>query len=199
MSLRLFQEDVLFLQRLLKSSGFYAGKLDGIWGIRTDGAMTAFERASKNLARRYGEYDLRTESSIMTLHVQAQEAARLFMRKLRKAGVKARIISGTRTYKEQNALFRRGRYGNPGPRVTNARGGASRHNFAIAWDIGIFEKGQYVTSAPAYEEAAAIGLSDGLAWGGAWTAFKDRPHYELKTEHPLREIRRRFEKGEAYL
>ncbi|MEO8506247.1 MAG: hypothetical protein ABI593_01300 [Betaproteobacteria bacterium] len=38
----------------------------------------------------------------------------------------------------QDAPYRQGRLGNPGPRVTNARDGQSNHNFGIAWDIGIF-------------------------------------------------------------
>jgi peptidoglycan L-alanyl-D-glutamate endopeptidase CwlK len=47
----------------------------------------------------------------------------VFLRTVRDAGIEARIISGTRTYTEQNTLFRQGRFGNPGPKVTKARGG----------------------------------------------------------------------------
>jgi peptidoglycan LD-endopeptidase CwlK len=199
MSLRLFHDDVLFQQRLLKSSGFYSGRLDGVWGTRTDHALSAFERASARLAQRQAELDPRTEANIRTLGIAAQEAARAFMRRLLAAGFDARIISGTRSYAEQNALFRRGRWGNRGPRVTKARGGRSMHNFAIAWDIGLFENGRYLRTARSYDEAAAAAMTDTLRWGGAWARFKDRPHYELATTLPLAEIRRRFEAGEVFV
>ena len=89
--------------------------------------------------------------------------------------------SGTRTYAEQNTLFRQGRFGNKGPRVTNARGGQSNHNYGIAWDIGLFENGKYLTDSPLYKKAAELGRADGLEWGGDWTSFKDQPHYQLAT------------------
>ena len=199
MSRRLFKEDVLFVQRFLRSSGFYRGKLDGVWDRATDRAFGAFEAASTQLSEQLGRYDSRTETHIRSLHVAAQDAARTLVGTLHAAGIDARIISGTRTYKEQNELFRRGRYGNPGPRVTRARGGSSAHNFAIAWDLGLFDKGRYITQAGPYEEAASLALVDGLRWGGTWTAFKDRPHYELVTGYSLKEIRARFERGEAYV
>ena len=44
------------------------------------------------------------------------------MKKVLDAGINAKIISGTRTYAEQNNLFRQGRFGNPGPIVTKAKG-----------------------------------------------------------------------------
>lgn len=33
MSARLFESDVIFLQRLLKAHGLYAGTINGIWGL----------------------------------------------------------------------------------------------------------------------------------------------------------------------
>ena len=46
------------------------------------------------------------------------------------------------SYTEQNDLYKRGSFGNPPPKVTNARGGQSNHNFGIAWDGGVFENGK---------------------------------------------------------
>jgi peptidoglycan LD-endopeptidase CwlK len=132
------------------------------------------------------------------LQLPAQRAARRFMGAILARGIDVRVISGTRSYEEQNALFRRGRFGNPGPRVTNARGGQSRHNFGIAWDIGIFAGGAYVTEAAPYDRAAEVGLIKGIEWGGHWTSFVDRPHYQLALPFGTGEIRRRFEAGEPY-
>lgn len=199
MSTRLFEDDVVFLQRLLKSAGFYADVIDGAWGPNTDRAVKDCEARCDVIRATLGAFDDRTERNIRSLHPKAQESARRFLRKLIDHGIDARIISGTRTYAEQNALFRQGRFGNPGPKVTNARGGQSNHNFGIAWDIGLFEGGRYLTDAAPYEQAAAVGLIDGVEWGGNWRTFKDLPHYQMSTGLSLSELRVKFERGEVYL
>lgn len=203
MSERLFKNDILFFQRLLKSSGLYTGKLDGLWGPKTEAAVSAFENQSTDIAATYGTFDSRTEMNIYSLHLKAQKTARIFMNTMLAAGIGAKIISGTRTYLEQNELFRKGRYGNPPPRVTNARGGSSNHNFGIAWDIGLFtQSGGYITKAGPYNEAAHVvmsGLIPDLEWGGHWTGFVDPPHYQLATTLLLSEVRERFEKGQPYI
>ena len=43
MSARLFKSDVLFLQRILKVSGFYDGPLDGKWNKAMDEADAKFD------------------------------------------------------------------------------------------------------------------------------------------------------------
>jgi peptidoglycan LD-endopeptidase CwlK len=196
MSDSLSKEDVLFQQRLLKCAGLYAGRLDGLWGTKTDAAHRAFEESFRKIRERHAEFDSRTETKLRGLLPKAQEAARIFLGKVRNAGLDARIISGTRTYAEQDALFRQGRFGNPGPKVTNARGGQSNHNFCIAWDIGLFQNGKYLPDSPLYKKAAETGLVDGLEWGGNWTTFKDLPHYQLPTGLPITKVRERFENGQ---
>jgi peptidoglycan L-alanyl-D-glutamate endopeptidase CwlK len=199
MSLQLFQDDVVFTQRLLKCAGLYQGDLHGVWTGDTDAAMTTFEADSDAIAAQYGSFDQRTERCIRTLMPPAQRAARDFMRRVTADGIPARIISGSRTYLEQDALYGRGRYGHPGPIVTNARGGYSHHNFGIAWDIGIFEGGKYLGESPLYERAAQVGLAPGLEWGGHWTSFKDRPHYQLALGLGLAATRVNFEAGAAFV
>ena len=192
----LSKEDVLFMQRLLKCAGFYGGRLDGGWGPETDAAAMALEARGRELRQIHGELDARSESNLRLLHPKAQEAARIFIRKVRGAGIDARILSGTRTYAEQNALFRKGRFGNKEKKVTNARGGQSNHNFGIAWDIGIFQNGKYLGDSPLYKTAAEVGLFDGLEWGGNWTSLKDLPHYQLPTGLSISDVREKFEKGQ---
>ncbi|MGH8552841.1 MAG: M15 family metallopeptidase [Methylococcales bacterium] len=197
MSVRLFGEDTLFLQRFLQGAGFYKGRLDGIHGEKTDAAINALDKRAMAIAAKLGKFDSRSEKSIGTLNPKAQQAARGFLKKVLDAGIEARIISGTRTYAEQNALFRQGRSGNSQPKVTNSRGGQSNHNFGIAWDIGIFKNGAYLAESPLYGKAAEIGLTDELEWGGNWKRFKDRPHYQLATGFPLASVRDKFENGQA--
>lgn len=196
MSAPLSKDDVLFWQRLLKCAGLYTDVLDGLWGKNTDAAMKAFEESSRRIRESHGTFDSRTEGRLQGLHPKAQEAARIFLGKVGGTGIEARIISGTRTYAEQDVLFRQGRFGNPGPRVTNARGGQSNHNFGIAWDIGIFRNGKYLPESPSYAKAAEIGLSPGLEWGGNWTSIKDFPHYQLATGLRITDVRAKFEQGQ---
>jgi len=197
MSARLFADDVLFFQRLLKSEGLYTKELDGIWGPFTEKAANDFEALSNLLQKDIMAFDFRTEKNIRTLALSAQKQARIFMKKVLAAEIKAKIISGSRTYAEQNKLFRQGRYGNPGPIVTYARGGRSNHNFGIAWDIGIFtETGGYITHGILYDKAAKAGMSEEIEWGGDWSRFVDMPHYQLKLGITLAMLREKFEHGE---
>jgi peptidoglycan LD-endopeptidase CwlK len=199
MSEHLFAEDVLFLQRFLQSGNLYRGRLDGIWGPVTDAVHGSFLARTEALAAELGRFDGRSERLIASLHLPAQRAARRFLARLHAADLDACLVSGTRSYGEQNLLYRRGRFGNPAPRVTNARGGQSNHNFAIAWDIGIFVGGAYVPNDPApYRQAAELGLESGLEWGGDWKSFQDLPHYQLAVGRPTAAIRASFEAGQAY-
>ncbi len=197
MSFQLFEQDTLFLQRFLKSAGFYGAELDGIYGKKTDAALNAFEARTVEIAETLSKFDARSERNITSLHPMAQQAARIFLKKVRDAGFDARIISGTRTYAEQDALYRQGRFGSPKPIVTHAKGGQSNHNFGIAWDIGIFQDGLYLGESSLYDKAAEVGLSNELEWGGHWKKFKDRPHYQLATGLILANVRDKFEEGQA--
>lgn len=200
MSQRLFEGDVLFTQRLLKVQGLYTGRLDGRWGPLTERAVQEFEQSSASARRQAGSFDARSEAQLATLLLAAQLAARRFLARVLDAGLHVRILSGTRSYAEQNALFRRGRYGNAGPVVTNARGGQSLHNFGVAWDIGVFDaRGRYLQDGAPYERAAEAGMDSTLEWGGDNPRFVDRPHYQLRLDLPIAEIRRRFESGRAYV
>jgi peptidoglycan LD-endopeptidase CwlK len=162
MSARLFKDDVLFFQRFLSCCGFYGGLLDGDFGPQTGAAEVAFDQRCQAIAGSEGQFDPRSETNIRSLRTDAQVLARRSLKKLRDAGKDARIISGTRTYAEQNALFRQGRFGNAGPIVTKARGGQSWHNFGLAWDIGLFEGGAYVTRDQPYRAAAPVAKIAGL-------------------------------------
>ena len=163
-------------------------------------AASDFEKLSRKIASACGSFDERTEKNINTLTLLAQQEARLFMTRVLKEVPGVKIISGTRSYNEQNRLFRQGRYNNPGAIITHVRGGSSSHNFGIAWDIGIFtETKGYLAGGPLYDEVAKAGLTDSLEWGGNWTKFVDKPHYQLKLTTPIKIVRQQFEAGEQYI
>ncbi|MDB5279920.1 MAG: peptidase and D,D-carboxypeptidase VanY/endolysin [Ferruginibacter sp.] len=202
MSYQLLKQDVLFYQRFLKANGFYDGKLDGRWGPKTDAADAAFVAKSQSVKADFGAVDAKSESNIVTLIPDAQIAARKFLAILTAAGKDIRILSGTRTYAEQDALYKQGRNGNTLPKVTNAKGGQSNHNFGLAWDIGVFENGNYVGTDSKYKAIPAMVLPQlpQLEWGGNWISFKDFPHYQLKSvSDSVADIRNLFENGTAYV
>ena len=91
-------------------------------------------------------------------------------------------ISGHRTWKEQDELYLRV------PKVTNAPGGYSNHNFGIAVDFGVFRGKVYLDASDAelarrvHAACAAHAKACGLEWGGDWKGkLKDSPHYEVST------------------
>jgi peptidoglycan L-alanyl-D-glutamate endopeptidase CwlK len=174
-------------------------KIDGDWGPKTDQAVDDFEGAFAEIALRLGTFHPRTEAALHTLHPKVQELMRLTLTKIGEAGINARVISGTRTYAEQNKLFRQGRFGNPGNIVTKARGGQSNHNFGLACDIGIFsDAGAYLPESPLYAKAGKVATVAGienLEWGGNWKSFQDKPHYQYFTGLTVSQVRAKFEAG----
>ncbi len=202
MSYQLLKADVLFYQRFLKANNFYNGKLDGKWGPKTDAADAAFMEYSRDVANQYGSFDARSEANIITLAPKVQVLARKFLQILVAAQYDVRIISGTRTYAEQDALYRKGRYGSTEAVVTKAKGGQSNHNFGTAWDIGLFENGKYITSDNKYKQLAPLVTSQlpELEWGGKWTSFPDYPHYQhMAVANTTAAVRGLFEAGVAYV
>jgi peptidoglycan LD-endopeptidase CwlK len=199
MSAPLFTDDVLFFQRLLRGERLYLAELDGLWGPKTERAAKTFDGSAAAIRSATRTFDTRSEGCIGTLSLKAQRQARVFLGRVLDGGVRARIISGTRSYAEQDALYRQGRFGNPGLKVTKARGGQSNHNFGIAWDIGIFTaSGGYLEEGPGYQKAANLGLAGSagaIEWGGHWIDFVDRPHYQLALTLSVAELRVGFENG----
>ena len=132
--------------------------------------------------------DPRSEKNIATLLPEVQPMARELVHKATAAGITIRIISGLRSYAEQDALYAQGRTA-LGNKVTNAKGGYSNHNFGIAFDIGVFEGGAYRDESPKYKAVGVIGMDLGLEWGGNWKSIVDQPHFQLRPEwaQPLSE------------
>lgn len=123
--------------------------------------------------------DPRSETAIATLLPEARPMARALVQKAAASGIQIKVISGTRSFAEQDALFAKGRTA-PGPKVTNARGGFSNHNFGIAFDIGVFSGNKYLPESPKYKAVGVLGMELGLEWGGNWTTIVDQPHFQLR-------------------
>jgi len=124
--------------------------------------------------------DARSEGVISHLQPQVQPLARTLVHKAAAQGITIKVISGLRTYAEQDALYAEGRTIPGTTIVTNATAGHSNHNFGLAFDIGVFDGIKYIDESPDYKTVGAIGVSIGLTWGGNWTSIQDEPHFELR-------------------
>jgi peptidoglycan L-alanyl-D-glutamate endopeptidase CwlK len=143
--------------------------------------------------------DQRSEKNIRTLVPEVRPLATKLIEIATEAGISVKVISGHRSYAEQDALYAQGRT-KPGAVVTKAKGGYSNHNFGLAFDIGIFSKDgkSYFGEHADYKRCGVIGESLGLEWGGRWKSFPDEPHFQY---NPLglsiAQMRERTAKGQS--
>lgn len=125
-------------------------------------------------------------------------------------GARLRLAYVYRTNKEQDALF------NKRPKVTNAKGGQSIHNYGLAFDIvllydndgdGKFEEASWSMirdfdkdSISDWMEVTMLFKSRGWENGGDWKNFKDYPHFQIKksngTSWTWRELKALVDAGE---
>jgi peptidoglycan L-alanyl-D-glutamate endopeptidase CwlK len=141
--------------------------------------------------------DKRSEKNIATLKAEVQPLARKLVEEGVAQGINVRVISGLRTYAEQDELYAQGR-SKPGQKVTKAKGGYSWHNFGLAFDIGIFSKDgkTYYGESNSYKEMGKIGKELGLEWGGDWD-FVDEPHFQYNPKgYSMAQLRQKHADGE---
>jgi peptidoglycan L-alanyl-D-glutamate endopeptidase CwlK len=157
--------------------------VDGRAGLETWGAIYAEIVKSKVDGKPPGEaieaVDDRSEKVIATLLPEVRPTARALVQKAALNGIRIKIISGLRTFEEQDELYAQGRT-KPGSKVTNARGGFSNHNFGIAFDVGVFEGNKYLADSVKYKAVGVLGSDLGLEWGGNWKTIVDQPHFQLR-------------------
>lgn len=132
------------------------------------------------------------------LHPIFRERLVLLSEALARRGMQAMIADGLRTIEEQNAIFAQGRT-KPGPKVTNARGGQSNHNYGLAVDMYPVINGKIFVDVPKGASVEfrrtfnaiqdAIGEESerlGLFWGARFHGIRDTPHVQLLPEQELR-------------
>ncbi|MGL6106272.1 M15 family metallopeptidase [Romboutsia sp.] len=117
-------------------------------------------------------------TSLDTLHPYVKQLALKFLEKCKAENFPVQITYTFRSIKEQNDLYAKGRT-TKGPKVTNARGGYSYHNYGLAFDASPLVNGKIDwNNESLYKKMGAIGKSVGLDWGGDWKNFKDMPHFQ---------------------
>lgn len=137
----------------------------------------------------------RAEYRLDQLHPKVKQAKEQLIQNCRKRNITIQITHGLRTFEEQDKLYAKGRT-QPGQIVTNARGGASYHNYGLAIDFVVldpktkkpnwdkhFDGNQNGRSD--WEEVGEEGKKLGFDWGGDWTSFPDYPHLEMTFDQPI--------------
>jgi len=130
-----------------------------------------------------------TETRIQLLHPKRREEVKSILEAAEAkfpANMAIRIVQGLRTFAEQDALYKQR------PKVTNAKGGQSLHNYGLAIDFAIlhdkdnngsFEELSWDTAIDFdkdgkvdWQEVVSEFVKAGWEWGGNWRTFKDLPH-----------------------
>lgn len=122
-----------------------------------------------------------SEARLAEVNPQLANRIRAMAADLRAQGINVMVVSGYRSFAEQDALYAQGRT-KPGNIVTNARGGQSLHNYGLAVDVvPIGANGQPDWNVPnsTWQKIGAAGKRQGMEWGGDWTSFVDRPHFQM--------------------
>ena len=105
-----------------------------------------------------------------------------------------------RSFEEQDKLY------NKKPRVTNAKGGQSYHNYGLAIDVvllidkdanGTFETASWDTKTDFdndrtadWMEIVKIFRLYGWEWGGSWNTFPDYPHFQKTLGYSIKQLQR---------
>ena len=114
------------------------------------------------------------------VHPLLQQKTEAMAADLAAQGIDIRVVQGLRTFEEQNALFAQR------PKVTNAPGGYSMHNFGLAVDCVPSTAPLDDPYSPDWDNKDAhyaamvlAGEAQGLVSGSNWHSIVDYPHMQL--------------------
>ena len=105
--------------------------------------------------------------------------------------VKMIVTQGLRTFDEQNKLFAQR------PKVTNAKGGQSIHNYGLAFDFCLADGGRTIwdtvkdfdnDKVADWMEVVKVFKAAGYTWGGDFRSITDRPHFEKTFGHTWQQL-----------
>lgn len=159
----------------------------------TDGAVKAVGSRTR--------IDTLNEQRLSQLHPIVAARGRSLIALAAHAGFSVLVTQGLRTWKEQDALYAKGRKTPPIGKafiVTNARGGQSWHNFGLAFDLVVLDsmgRATWDLKHPGWKRVGALGKSVGLEWGGDWKTLKDYPHFQYCGGMTLPQCRKLFDSG----
>lgn len=124
-------------------------------------------------------------------------------------GARLRFAYVLRTPEEQDALYKKK------PKVTNAKAWQSIHNYGLAFDIvmlydnngdGKFEEASWSTVRDFDKDTIADWMevtnyfkSKGWVWGGDWSSFVDKPHFEKTFGHSWKTLKPLIDTGKVII
>lgn len=118
---------------------------------------------------------LKVDSNPINVCPKLREYQDKLLTRAREEGLKVDLYEGYRTVQRQNSLYNQGR--------SRLKGEKGLHTQGFAIDI-VFknEKDKWTWDAPEKDwiKLGKIGKDLGLEWGGDWSKFIDRPHFQLK-------------------
>lgn len=129
------------------------------------------------------------ETKLQQVHPALAHRARKIIAFAKADGYELRVTQGLRTFKEQDDLFKKR------PKVTNARGGQSYHNFATAVDFAFVVDGKISWDEKLYKNIGRWAKNADLEWGGNWRRFVDLPHCQLPNLPPTKVLLGYYNKG----
>lgn len=114
------------------------------------------------------------------LSAKGKIACELFLEKCKAAGLKVLITETYRSQERQSYLYEQGRT-RAGQIVTNVKK-VGYHNSGNAWDICQNVKGKEYSDNTFFTKCGEIAKSLGIEWGGYWTGFVDKPHFQISDD-----------------
>jgi peptidoglycan L-alanyl-D-glutamate endopeptidase CwlK len=140
-----------------------------------------------------------TLDRIKTAHPKIREELLFLFQKANNQlgkNVRLRFAYVYRSPAEQDALFKLR------PKVTNAKGWQSIHNYGLAFDIvllidkdnnGTFETASYEQNTD-WMTVVKVFKDAGWEWGGDWKNFKDAPHFQKTYGFHWQVLKQRFDR-----
>ena len=96
-------------------------------------------------------------------------------------GTPMAISEGYRSFERQEALYKQK------PKVTNAKGGESLHQYGVAVDCYFIKHG-YDAPDILWKRYGILAKYFGFTHGGDWRTFKDFPHIEMTLDYSLKDF-----------
>ena len=166
------------------------------------------------------ELDKISVQRIALLHPELQDDATAILKECNEAlsgRAKVRFTFTYRTPEEQNNLYALGRTKkNPdgvsktrplGYKVTNAPAWSSLHNFRLAVDIALVIDGKEASwndvkdwdgdGVSDWMECVKIFKAHGWQWGGDWSSFVDKPHFQKTFGFTLKQLQAKLKIGDV--
>ena len=126
---------------------------------------------------------------IKTLHPTLQRGAAEFLKRCEKAGLKVLITETIRDAEYQYLLFTNGKNVT---KLSGKKGQESPHQFGVAFDICKNVKGNEYNDNMFFKKCGDIWKEMGGVWGGDWTSFVDKPHFEFTNGKSVGDFRKGY-------